>query len=82
MKLLSKKKIIWRIMSSPMEVCKSDMYDKLRNRTATLRGCVRRVAAQDREGTPGQATIGSVPALAMPDRMMLSYTPPMGLSQG
>ena len=32
-------------------------HDKLRNRMATLRGCVRRVAAHDREGKPGQATI-------------------------
>jgi hypothetical protein len=37
-----------------MEVCKSDMYDQLRNRMATLRGCVRSLAAQDREGKPGQ----------------------------
>jgi hypothetical protein len=48
-------------MSSPMDASGSLQvrHDKLRNRMATLRGCVRRVAAhwQDREGKPGQGTI-------------------------
>ena len=65
-------------MSSPMEVCtgKSGRHDTLRNRMATLRGCVQRVAAQDTERGQARASDQrrsySVPAV--PDRMMLSYT--------
>ena len=62
-------------------------HDKLRNRMVprwvTLRGCVRRVrpvAAQNREGKPGQATIFCPPAVpnSLNDRMIMmlseSYT--------
>ncbi len=61
--------------------CKSDMISCALaiewQPSEVLGGCVRRVAAQDREGKPGQATIFCPPAV--PDRMMLSSLMPDGV---
>jgi hypothetical protein len=62
-------------------------HDKLRNRMATLRGCVRRVAAHDREGKPGHwqptmthdDTLSPQCLMTHLSEMMLPYTL-MGLS--